>query len=261
MRLTALLCLCLASPALGHEYWLEPIDFAVPADGMLVADIVNGQQFEGNRLPYLPSRIASYEVRLGDAVAPVEMRAGDRPGLQVPAPGEGLAIVTQVTSPVVLTYDGFDVFLRFAEHKDLLGGPEAVAARHDARGLSRDDVREAYARFVKALIAVGSGAGEDVRVGMATEFVALRNPYVDDVSGGLPVALYEGEAARADAQVEIFDRAPDGTVAVSTVRTDAEGVAVIPVTAGHEYMLDAVILREAEGGWESLWANLTFAVP
>jgi hypothetical protein len=44
-------------------------------------------------------------------------------------------------------------------------------------------------------------------------------------------------------------------------------VATVPVTAGHAYMLDAVVLREPEGVsnpgalWESLWANLTFAVP
>jgi hypothetical protein len=45
------------------------------------------------------------------------------------------------------------------------------------------------------------------------------------------------------------------------------GVVVVPVTPGHVYQADAVVLREPEGesnagaAWESLWANLTWAVP
>jgi hypothetical protein len=39
----------------------------------------------------------------------------------------------------------------------------------------------------------------------------------------------------------------------------------IPVKSGHEYLLDAVVLRAADPDdgavWETLWAALTFAVP
>ena len=53
------------------------------------------------------------------------------------------------------------------------------------------------------------------------------------------------------------------------VRTDAAGEARVPVLPGRHYMLDAVVLRApaaelAEARdvvWESIWANLTFAVP
>ena len=56
---------------------------------------------------------------------------------------------------------------------------------------------------------------------------------------------------------------------VFTLKTDAEGRATVPVKPGYRYMLDSVVLREpapdlAAGRdvvWESLWANLTFAVP
>ncbi len=56
---------------------------------------------------------------------------------------------------------------------------------------------------------------------------------------------------------------------ITTVRTDKAGVAVVPVLAGHAYMLDAVVLREPDArlteqigaAWETLWANLTFGVP
>jgi 5-hydroxyisourate hydrolase-like protein (transthyretin family) len=79
------------------------------------------------------------------------------------------------------------------------------------------------------------------------------------------VQLYYQGKPQSDAQVEIFDSAPDGTVHISLIRTDAQGRAVIPVASGHSYLLDAVRLRSYDGPqeavWESLWASLTFAVP
>jgi len=93
------------------------------------------------------------------------------------------------------------------------------------------------------------------------------NPYTDDTSGGLPVQVFFDDAPKANAQIEMFDRAPDGVVEVTIHRADADGRAVLPVTAGHEYLLDSVTLLplepENEGApiWWSLWAALTFAVP
>jgi hypothetical protein len=120
---------------------------------------------------------------------------------------------------------------------------------------------------VKSLIAVGSGEGSDSEAGLKTEFVALTNPYTEDFDNRMKVRLlYEG-APRADAQVEVFERAPDGSVDITLHRTDEAGEAVIPVQDGHEYLFDAVVLRpyertgEDDPVWQTLWAALTFAVP
>ena len=116
-------------------------------------------------------------------------------------------------------------------------------------------------------IAVGDGAGADREAGLETEIVALANPYTDDLSDGLPVrVLYQG-APRADAQVELFAKSPEGEVEITLLRTDAEGVALLPVTPGQVYLADAVVVRplepvaEDDPVWESLWASLTFKVP
>jgi hypothetical protein len=85
----------------------------------------------------------------------------------------------------------------------------------------------------------------------------------------MAVALFYQDAPRPDAQVEVFARAPDGTVTVTLHRTDAAGEARVPVAPGHDYLFDAVVLRPSlEAGsqerapvWETLWAALTFAVP
>ncbi len=73
---------------------------------------------------------------------------------------------------------------------------------------------------------------------------------------------------RADAQVELFDKAPDGAVRLTLHRTDPQGRVALPVEPGHTYMVNAVALRAPDqrharhrAVWETLWANLTFAVP
>ena len=80
--------------------------------------------------------------------------------------------------------------------------------------------------------------------------------------------LYQG-GPRADAQIEIFERDARGAVTITTLRTDSAGEARIPVKPGHDYLLDAVVLREPapdlaaehDAVWETLWAALTFGVP
>jgi hypothetical protein len=129
--------------------------------------------------------------------------------------------------------------------------------------------RESYTRHVKALIGVGTGEGADAELGLATEFVAETNPYASDFNNNMKISLFYQGALRPDAQVEVFDRAPDDTVTITLYRTDAAGQADIPVTPGHDYLFDAVVLRPAPGAttdenaivWETLWAALSFSVP
>lgn len=221
----------------------------------------NGQFFSGSRQAYFSKRTARFELTQNGRTTPVMARMGDIPALQATADRDGLIVVVHQTEPTTLTYKSWDKFQSFAEHKDF---PD-IRARQEARGLPDADFAETYTRYAKSLIAVGPGSGSDAETGMETEFVALANPYTDDLSNGFPVKLlYQGKP-RPDAQVEVFDRNPDKEVTVTLLRTDEDGRAVIPVTEGHEYLLDAVVLREAQPDsgavWETLWAALTFKVP
>ncbi|MEM9999502.1 MAG: enolase C-terminal domain-like protein, partial [Pseudomonadota bacterium] len=185
-------------------------------------------------------------------------------------PLSGLAVYAYETDVSTVRYREFEKFKSFVEHKDFGGALDA----HAERGLSTDNFVETYSRHVKSLVAIGSGRGADLEIGLATEIIALDNPYTDDLSNGMRVQVnYRGEP-RPDVQVEIYKRpAGEGNlssnVTVDTVRTDETGMAVIPIVAGHDYMLDAVVLREPpaeraainEAVWDTLWANLTFSVP
>lgn len=263
MRFVPLILALLAQPLAAHELWIEPTDFQPDAGAPVEAHLVNGQEFKGLQLSFLPGFVARLDLSLGDETARVVTRLGSKPALQAPALGDGLHVAVYQSVPATVKYAALEKFESFVTHKDL---GDAIA-RHKARGLPETEFTEIYTRFSKSLIGVGGAAGSDRDFGLETELVALANPYTDDMTQGMPLRLtYKGEV-RADAQVEIFDRAPTGEVTISTTRTDAAGVAVIPVLPGHVYQADAVVLREPEGdvpegvAWESLWANLTWAVP
>lgn len=252
------------SAALSHEFWVSPETYHLPSGANIVASLRGGQQFEGSPFSFLPPRFERFDLVQGDTVVPVTGRAGDRPALNMASPGDGLWVIVHETVDSKITWKEWEKFAGFVNHKKLGN----ALAEHAKRGLPDTGFRENYRRFVKSLVAVGSGVGSDHAVGMRTEFVALLNPYIDDTSDGFPVRVLFNGAPRLDAQIEIFDRGPTNEVTVSTVFTDDNGEALIPVKPGHEYLFDAVILLPLDAAdplrepvWESLWAAMTFRVP
>jgi len=265
MRKFALLVALLAGPVSAHEFWLEPTVYQVPTDGRLTANIVNGQNFEGVILPFVPQRFTHFKEFANDKTVDVTGRTGDIPALNTAPLADGLNVIAYQARYATVDYANWEKFAKFAKHKDL----GDLLERHQERGLPLENFKEIYARFSKTLIGVGNGAGSDRRVGLETEIVALTNPYVDDLSDGMQVQLFYKADVRANSQIEIFEKSPDDTVTIFYVRTNAQGIAAIPVKSGYRYMADAVVLREpsariaGDSGavYETLWANLTFQAP
>lgn len=262
-RLLSLSFVCglFASLADAHEFWIEPIEYQVESGGDLIAHFRNGEAFEGITLGFFGMRSQRLDlIAAGETVA-IDSRMGNIPALQITAPRDGLVAIVHETTPSSVTYKDWDKFLSFARHKDF---PD-IAARHADRALPTSGFKERYTRHVKTLVGVGNAAGADSLSGMETEFVALANPYTDDLSDGLSVVLYYDGEVRRDAQVEVFEKGPDGQVQISLLRTDANGIVRVPVRPGHTYLLDAVVLRPAPDDiaevWDTLWASLTFHVP
>ncbi len=250
-----------ARPALAHEFWIAPQNYQVETGGALLADLRTGQNFNGAAYPFFAGQTARFDL-IHDGRAEVYTgRMGDLPALATAAGSEGLVVIVHQTTPSTVAYATWEKFASFAEHKDF---PD-IRARHLGRGLPEAGFREVYTRFAKALVGVGAARGMDAPTGLETEFVALANPYTDDLADGFLVQLLYRDAPRGKAQVEVFDRAPGGAVTVTRLRTDAAGKLRIPVSQGHEYLLDAVVLRPPQGdvaaAWETLWAAMTFSVP
>lgn len=260
------LCVVLPGPLLSHEFWIDPEEYQVESGQTLRANFRNGQEFEGNALAYFDRRSTRFDLIAGGETRALSPRPGDRPALDITAPDQdGLVTLVHETTPQFVTYTDWAKFEAFIDHKDFT----QARAVHSEKGWSKEKFRERYTRHVKALIAVGDGAGTDRAAGLKTEFVALTNPYAEGFDGPMQVKLFYEGRPRAGAQVEVFDRAPDDSVTITLHRTSSDGTAAIPVTPGHSYLFDAVVLRPApdagEGPdapvWETYWAALTFKVP
>ncbi len=252
------------SVAWSHELWISPTQYGVSSGASIAADIRVGETFRGSSYPFIPEDNARLDLAMGDRLTPISGRMGDMPAISIQAPGAGLAVIVYQSTAGVVLYDKPEMFPAFVAHKDFKG----VMAAHKARGLPSIGFRESFRRFAKSLIAVGGGAGADRAYGLETEIIALANPYTDDLTAGFPVrVLYQGKP-RSGVRVEVFARAADGAVTVSTLRTDAAGRVSVPVAAATEYLIDSVVMRPLDGGgpenkpvWESLWASLTFKTP
>ncbi|MEM9797561.1 MAG: DUF4198 domain-containing protein [Pseudomonadota bacterium] len=260
----AAIALCILAPmAQAHEYWIDAQDYTVTTDQEVTATFRNGEEFQGSSYSYIPRRSVRFDMVVDGEVRPVPARLGDNPAFVVEDLPDGLLTVLQETEDQFVTYTEWAKWLKFAAHKDF----SWTEAAHLERGLPQEGFREAYRRYPKALIAVGSGAGQDRAQGLKIEIVAEANPYTDDLSDGLPVQVLLDGAPRADAQVEMFAKDASGAVEITLHRTDDAGRVVLPVLPGHEYLLDSVsidpIEPEVDGDpvWRTHWAALTFAVP
>ncbi len=254
----------LAGTVQAHELFLQPQSYQLAVGDPLVAEVKVGEAFDGGRTIYNPDKFRRFELAVGDDLEPIPGRLGDLPSVNFDTQSDGLHVLIHESTDQKLRYTKFAKFEKFARHKDLVQAIEA----HDERGLPKDDFTEAYSRYAKSLVAVGSGAGQDREFGLETEIVALANPYTDDLWGEIAVQVFYQGNPRANAQVEMFERIGQ-EVTITWHRTDEDGRAYLPVQPGGEYMLDAVVIREPgealakdlDAVWETLWANLTFSVP
>ena len=255
--------LSMTSGANAHEFWISPEAYLVKPGDQVQAHLRVGQEFKGGSYSFNPRNFTRFDVVTADTLSPAPGRIGDTPALNMKAPEEGLLVIAHETSDFYLTYTEWAKFEKFARHKDFV----PLLEDHESRGLPKDRFVEQYSRHAKSLISIGNGQGADKELGLRTEIVALANPYTDEL-GVLPVKVLLDGKPRADVQVELFDKAPDGTVEISLYRTNADGIGEVPIKPGHEYLVDSVTVLPLEAEdtkvdavWLSMWASLTFKVP
>jgi uncharacterized GH25 family protein len=250
-----------AQSVAAHEFWLEPMVPRVTERGDLQADVRVGQNMVGTSYSYIPEWFKSFEIIENGVRRPVDSFIGDRPAVNEPATADGLVQILLHSKPDFLTYKVLDKFVSFAAKEGLDGALEA----HRARDLPDGGFKESYVRHAKALIAAGTGAGEDGLTGLPHEIVAEDNPYLAPSGGPISIRLYFKGIPRAGALIKVFHRAPDDAVTISRLRTDASGRIETGQAPG-VYLIGAVLLQEppddlaASHGvvWHTVWASLTF---
>ena len=250
--------------AFAHEFWIEPKQYQLESGAMIEASLRNGEFFVGSTVSFYKGSTNRFELVSHGQTEKIEPRLWDDPALVQTAQRSGLHVVVHQHPVATLTYTKWEKFQRFADHKDF----KNILARHKARNLSENHFVEAYSRHSKSLIAVGDGAGSDRQTGLEIELVASQNPYTDNVDEGIEVVGYYQGKVRPNAQIELFEKAPNGEVEINLYRTDEHGAVLLPVKSKHSYLVDMVVLREPaelltkekRAVWESLWASLTFEV-
>lgn len=251
------------SPVSAHEFWIEPHDFSISPKTENQADIRVGQNFKGDAFPYIPSRFVSFKSydRLGET--DVGGVTGNLPALALMPRAEGLNIVTYVSVAERIRFQDWDKFAAYLE----LEGMTTIPARHDARGLSRDDVRELYTRCAKTLVSVGNtSVDQDHATGMRLELVAGQNPITLAPGAEMNFTLLWEGAPLADTQVALFRRGETGNDATARTitRTGENGQASFTIPVEGTYLAAAVHMIEApadrNADWQSYWASLTFGV-
>ncbi len=260
-----ILLLVALAPARAHEYWIDPQDPVAPVHAPLRADARVGQFFIGDALPWLPDAVAGIGVADALGTRRLEPVIGDMPMFDATPREAGLHILFLETKPETLTWETAEKFLAFLDEKKLRG----VLAEHRRRGLPEAGFREQYVRHAKALLLRGAPRGEtDRALGLRLELVALDDPFRVRANGVLRVRLLWRGSPLPDTDVQLFSR-PSGQRDVEArprhMRTDAQGIARLPVEAGRDYLVNAVIMRpqpvEQGAPWISHWASLTFTIP
>ncbi len=265
---TAALTLSLGiGPAAALEFWIAPESYRTSAEAGLRAELRLGASFLDADAFAVPGGGASgleergrFEIVTAEGTVTVPDEDAEPVVAATDLP-KGLAVIVHEAAPETVTWATWRHFAAFAERRGLA---EQMAAAEVDR-VPGGELRENCFRYAKALVAIGHGRGADTLTGMRAEFLALANPYTDDLAGVMPVQLWFDDALLRNATVELHARpAGGGSTTRATFRTDTNGVVLLPVEPGTRYLVSAIALEPAGSdgtSWRTLRASLTFEVP
>ena len=266
MRLVAIWLVLLFSTmsSFAHEYYLEPERYSVALGEVVGIAHKNGMRFKGSAYPWVTNWNIRSEAWQNGSGVPLKGQDGDRPALTIKSSQPGIVSVIHQSNVSTLTFKEWDKFVSYLADE----GMEPIEQAHLQRNLPKTDFVEAYSRFAKTLVNVGSEpSGQDAVTGLKIELVALKNPGTLKRGEPLPVrVLYDGEPLKG-VMVKVF--AGVDTEVAARIRTDENGEANVPDLGEGAYLLNAVnmvepVTEEAKAkkaAWESFWASLTLARP
>lgn len=249
MKSLVLIAVLVSSPALAHDFWIEPSAYAPEAGELVKLKLWVGERLGGETLPRDTSGIDWFQAVRGTIASPVLGIDGSDPaGLLRPAgPGGVVIAYRSLRSAVELPPDKFQAYL------DLEGLPRVKPGR------------EVFSRCAKSLLAV-SGRGDATfthPVGLTLELVPETDPYMLAPGDKLTVRLlYQGKPLEGALVMALDDV---DAAKPQQVRSAADGSATFVLPRSGRWLVKAVHMirapRDAAADWESFWASLTFAVP
>ena len=248
----------LATPALAHEFWIEPANFRPPVGKPLDVNLLVGQEFRGDTMIYLPESFERFITVNARGKQDVAGQPGDDPAARLIPAEPGLLLVAYQSTRYSLNMDGV-TFEEYLEKEGL----SAVRALRAQRKEQDKPVREVYSRFAKSLLAVGGrddGLDASRPIGLRLEIVPQGRVSQLNPGQSLEVQLLYENRPLANALLVAFSKKKLKTQL--TQRTDAQGRARFALPHADIWMLSAVHMipapADAKADWESFWASLSF---
>ncbi|RXK55115.1 DUF4198 domain-containing protein [Oleiharenicola lentus] len=261
LRVARFLLLACPTFLAAHECWLQPSRFD-PAPGQeLVLRLNVGMNFQGEARPFNSQRAAKlvHHSAAGAADWTGQTKGQTELAFALPSPGTHVLALDSNPSFITLEAEKFNAYLKEE-------GLTAILAQREQAGETNTPGKERYIRNIKTLLMAG-GRSDDtwkVRTGQRLELVPLDNPATVQPGGTLRVQLFFAGQPLADNLVRAWHRTGD-KLTVIDVRTSATGEAAFTLPAAGAWMLSTVHMARVTGDdkadWESLWGNLTFAIP
>jgi uncharacterized GH25 family protein len=263
--LTAVMVFGATAIAAAHDMFVKPARFFVEENAEVLVRLLNGT-FSKSENSITRDRLLDVSVVSPDGRARLDTAewsvAGDTSTFRVRTGAAGTYVVGVSTAPKMIALDAKDFNLYLRED----GIPDVLEARRKGGELDRP-ARERYAKHVKALVQVGQAPSDHhaTELGYPAELVPLDNPYGLGPGGTLRVRTVVDGTPASNQYVLYGGRTPDGgRIAQRSVRSDAEGVARVPLRGRGTWYVKFINMVRVEGDttadYESKWATLTFQV-
>jgi len=264
--LAGLLIVATATLAVAHDLFLKPDVFFVAPNGTVPVTVLNGT-FSTSENSITRDRLSDIAIAgpagrsKGDPATWSETGKASHWTVKVGAAGTYTLGASLKPRIIALNAKDFNSYL--ADD----GLPDILAARK-ANGELAKPSKERYSKHVKALVQVGDAhtPSYGTVLGYPAEIVPLNNPY-ETGKGTLRVKALVDGAPMANQVVIAGGRTPKGArLTEQTVRTDAQGIASIPINASGTWYVKFIRMVKIPASakdsvdYESKWATITFAI-
>jgi uncharacterized GH25 family protein len=276
--------LLLATAALAHEFWLQPVSFRVAVGAVVPLKLLVGEGFKGETWPRPTRRVRRF-VRFGPAGAadstdlrPALLADSVAPALRCPTAGTQLVVLTSAPSFIELPADKFTAYLREE------GLDNALRHRQQQGETSTKPGREAYRRCAKTLVLATASARTPASpadttyrrvLGLPLELVPEQNPFRLRAGASLTVRVLRGGQPVPGALVQVWEAQPmpeqTGSPSVApthfSTRANNNGRVLLRLSGNGPYLVAANFTEPApatlasRADWLSTWATLTFGGP
>lgn len=247
------------SPAVAHEFWLQPETFRPATDAKSTAiDIKVGMKFKGERWKGDLDKIVAIPVAIGSRKDSYMTKTGlKKPVINCVSegPGQYLVGLTNKSSFIKLSASAFEKYV-------MSEGLERIVEERKKLGESKKAARELYLRCAKTLLQQGEQVEElsyHKEFGFPVEIIALDNPYKTGQET-ISFKLVQNGQPLQGALVKVSHK--DGKkFKKKTLRTNKDGVVNLLLTQKGMWMLSSVHMVRSEdprAEWQSYWASYTF---